>query len=150
MNSNLILAGSIQKVAFISQTLPVERGIRHVQVSARRAVSCSLYGLSVPPVSDSSAEAIGNLRVIVRGQVVCSDRVSVRRLVPAMVGEGNTSVRDRPVTLQCDFTRPVPNDATTYALIADIEGWVGGGGFSAASVSETAHLQQFRVYLHRR
>ncbi len=90
MNSNLILAGSIQKVAFISQTLPVERGIRHVQVSARlNPVSYSLYGLSLPPVSYSSAEAIVNLRVMDRGRVVCSDRISLERLMIRQAGSYN-------------------------------------------------------------
>lgn len=149
--ANVEFAGSIQKVAFISQTLPVERGIRRVRVSATLdPVYYYVAGYSAPP-GYSSAEAIVNLRVMDGSRVVASDRISLWRLVTAVVGGGATS-GSRPVTLRCEFTRPSPDDATTYTLIADIEGWAGAGGlwYSQTSVIERAHLQQFQVYLHRR
>ena len=148
---DLGFAGSIQNVAFISQTLPVERGVRRVRVSATLdPVRYNLMSLTSPPLGGySSSEAIVNLRVMDGSLVVCSDRLSLGRSVTAVVGYLTPSGM-RPVTLRCEFTRPVPDDATTYALIAEIEGWAGAGGLSAAAVDEIANLQRFHVYLHRR
>jgi hypothetical protein len=147
--NQLGFAGSVQKVAFISETLSVERGVRRVRVSATLdPVRYYANGLSIG-AGYSSAEAIVNLRVMESSHVVASDRVSLARLVTAVAGYGS-SEGSRPVTLGCEFTRPIPDDATTYTLIAEIEGWAGAGGFSEASLSETAHLQQFHLFLHRR
>src|SRR2546423_1714857 len=68
--NNVIYAGSVQNIAFISQTLPVERGIRRLRVSATLdPVSYYVSGLSVL-AGYSSSEAIVNLRVMEGSRVV--------------------------------------------------------------------------------
>jgi hypothetical protein len=145
------IANSMQLTAFISQTLQVASGTRRVRVSATLdPVIHYVDGTTLPPTPGyTSAEVIVNLRVMDGSRVVASDRISLGRVVTAVVGGGRSAGR-RPVTLTCDFTRPQPDDATTYTLVAEIEGWAGAAGLSFATAQGQAHVRQFHVYLHRR
>jgi hypothetical protein len=141
-------AGSTQRLAFTSQALTAEAGVRRVRVFAtldpvhfNTLAGAFLAGYA-------SSEAIVNLRVMEGSRVVASDRVSLGRAIAAVFGVGGP-YGTRSVTLQCEFTRATPDDATTYNLIAEIEGWAGAGAIAEAQVSMEATLQRFQVYLHR-
>jgi len=142
---------SLYKGAFIENSLPVERGVRRVRVSATLDPFYYSNGAGGVAVYASS-EMVVNLRVMQGSRIVASERVSLSRIITAVVGLGFTEGvrRNRPFTLQCEFTRPVSDDAATYTLIAEIEGWAATGGFPSFAVANMeAHLQRFQVYLHR-
>lgn len=141
------VAGSGQKLAFITQDLFVERGMRRIRVFAR--FDPTTFGTFANALLGySSAEAIVNLRLLNGSRVVASDRLSLSRSVAAVIGSNRTE-GTRPVTLQFDYTRPAPDDETTYTLVAEVEGWAGAGGLSDAIVYVNATVRQFQVYLHR-
>ena len=141
------VAGSSQKLAFITQDLFVERGMRRIRVFAR--FDPTTFGTFANALLGySSAEAIVNLRLLDGSTVVASDRLSLSRSVVFAIGS-NRIEGARPVTLQFDYTRPAPDDETTYTLVAEIEGWAGTGGLSDAMMYANTTVRQFQVYLHR-
>jgi hypothetical protein len=141
------VAGSTQKLAFITQDLVVERGMRRVRAYVR--FEPTTFGTFANALLGySSAEAIVNLRLLDGSTVVASDRLSLSRSIAAVIGGSHTEGA-RPVTLQFDYTRPAPDDETTYTLVAEIEGWAGAGGFSDAMMYANATVRQIQVYLHR-
>ena len=148
-SNEIHVLGSSQKLAFISQDLFVERGMRRIRVFAR--FDPTTFGTFAGTVLGySSAEAIVNLRLLDGSTVVASDRLSLSRSVAAVIGCNHTEGA-RSVTLQFDYTRPAPDDETTYTLVAEVEGWAGGGtGFlSDAMMYVNSTVRQFQVYLHR-
>jgi hypothetical protein len=145
--NGLALAGSSQKLAFITQDLPVERGVKRVRVFV--TLNPTSYGTHAFNLSGySSAEAIVNLRLLEGSRIVASDRLSLSRSVAEFIGASDRE-GSRSVMLQCEFTRPAPYDETTYTLVAEIEGWAGTGGLGGATVNISTTLRQFQVYLHR-
>ena len=145
--NGLAFAGSAQKLAFITQDLPVERGVRRVRVFV--TLNPTSYGTTAFNLSGySSAEAIVNLRLLEGSRILASDRLSLSRSVAEFIGASDRS-GSRSVTLLCEFTRPAPDDETTYTLVAEIEGWAGAGGLGGAAVNISTTLRQFQAYLHR-
>jgi hypothetical protein len=143
----LVLAGSSQKLAFITQDLPVGRGVRRVRVYV--TLDPTVYGANAFNLGGySSAEAIVNLRLLEGARVLASDRLSLGRAFAAAIGDSRVGAT-RPVTLQCEFVRPAPDDEATYTLVAEVEGWTGTGGLGGAAVDIAAVLRQFQIYLHR-
>lgn len=141
------IAGSSQKLGFITQDLFVERGMRRIRVFAR--FDPTTYGTFANALLGySSAEAIVNLRLLEGSTVVASDRLSLSRSIAAVIGSDHREGA-RPLTLQFDYTRPAPDDETTYTLVAEVEGWAGAGGLSDAITYVNATVRQFQVYLHR-
>ena len=142
--------GSSQKLAFITQDLFVERGMRRIRVFAR--FDPTTFGTFAGTVLGyASSEVIVNLRLLDGSTVVASDRLSLSHSIAAVVGVSHTEGA-RPVTLQFDYTRPAPDDETTYTLVAEVEGWAGGGGtgfLSDALMHVNSTVRQFQVYLHR-
>lgn len=141
------VVGSTQKLAFITQDLFVERGMRRVRAFVR--FEPTTFGTFVNALLGySSAEAIVNLRLLDGSTVVASDRLSLSRSVVTVIGSNRTE-GTRPVILQFDYTRPAPDDETTYTLVAEIEGWAGTGGLSDAMMYANTTVRQLQVYLHR-
>lgn len=107
----VIAASSEQQLSFITQDLPVGRGVRRVRVyvtlepTAYRANALNIGGYS-------SAEAIVNLRLLEGARVLASDRISLGHAFVVWIGDSHVGAT-RPVTLQCEFTRPAPDDETT-------------------------------------
>ena len=141
------LVGAASSLAFISQTLAVEPGVQRVRVFGAFDPLTFVTG-AASSSGYASSEAAVNLRVMEGSRIIASDRISLWRVV-SILGISYQSGA-RPVTLECDFTRLEPDEATTYTLIAEIEGLAGALIFASAGVEEQARLRQFQVYLHRR
>jgi hypothetical protein len=143
-------AGSEQRLAFITQRLPVERGVRRVRVSADLdPVGYYMGAFTYLVLGYSSAETIVNLRVMEGTREVCSDRVSLARAISAVFGYPQPRGR-RPVALQCEFTRAAHDSPATYNMVAELEAWAGVGGFAVAHAGGNGRLRQFQVLLDRR
>jgi hypothetical protein len=142
------VATSFQDLALVSQTVPVESGVRRIRVYATfPQVYYQLTGFVA--LGYASAEAIVNLRVIEGSRVLASDRVSLGRVIGPVIG-GGWPDGERPVTLYCEFARDASGVPATYSLIAEFEGWTGSGGIALAHVGMYGVLQQFQVFLDRR
>ena len=141
------VAGTAYRLASISQTLAVEPGVERVRVFGAFDPA-RFVTMAVSTCGYASSEAIVNLRIMEGSRLIASDRISLWRVVSILGMSHQTGTR--LVTLECDFRRPAPDEATTYTLIAEIEGLAGALFCAGAVVEEQARQQRFQVYLHRR
>jgi hypothetical protein len=140
-----LFAGSSRTTAFIVQDVPINSGINHVRVDALLTNIDFITRANVALAGYASSEVLVNLYVFDGSRLVASRTVSVDRAVAWLWGFSGRTDTVRRLNLSCEFDRARPDEARTYRVLVEFEGWVAGAGIAGAAMDMRGHLRQISV-----
>jgi len=140
-----LFAGSSRTTAFLVQDAPINSGITHVRVDALLTNIDFITRANAALAGYASSEVLVNLYVFDGPTRVASRTVSFDRAVAWTWGFSGRTDTVRRLNLSCEFDRARPDEARTYTVMVEFEGWVAGAGIAGAAIDLRGHVRQINV-----